>query len=458
MSPAGFSLRGRELSPGTALIFYYLAAIAVGTLLLALPAASRGAPLSLIDALFTATSAQCVTGLIVVDTGSDLSLFGQLVVLTLIQIGGLGIMTFSVLLFVYLGKRVSLRGRWIINETLMHAPVASLGDLLRPIIIFVLIVEGVGAALLALVFVPDLGWAQGIYYALFHSVSAFCNAGFALFPDSLEGYAAHPLANLTFMMLITLGGLGFLVVRDLLSRIRAAEGRRRRLSLHTRLVLWVSAVLTLGGALLIFFLELDNSLRERTAAEGLWIALFQSVTARTAGFNTLDLNLFHPATLMLMLFLMLIGASPGSCGGGLKTTSLAVLFATLLSRLRGSPHTSIFHRTIPEEQVTKALSLILLALLLLGTSIFFLLAVQMPTLAPNAQGEGFLLYTFEAVSAFATVGLSLGATGQLGDAGKLIIIVLMFIGRVGLLTVAFAIVRRRRQKPLRYGEENIMIG
>lgn len=451
------ALRRRELSPGTALILYYLTAIALGTVLLALPAASRGAPLSLLDALFTATSAQCVTGLVVVDTGSDLSLFGQLVVLVLIQIGGLGIMTFSVLLFIYLGRRVSMRGRWIIHETLIHTPVASLRDLLGTILIFTLFIELAGTVLLALVFVPEMGWGQGIYHAVFHAVSAFCNAGFALFPDSLESYAAHPLTNLTVMLLITLGGLGFLVVCELFNWVRSRRSRRR-LSLHSRLVLWTSAILTLGGALMIFLLESGNSLHGRTALEGLWVAVFQSVTARTAGFNTFDLSLFHPATLMLMLFLMLIGASPGSCGGGLKTTSIAVLFAALLSRLRGSPHTSILHRTIPEEQVTKTLSLVLLALVLLGTSIFFLLAVQMPTQPLIAHEESFLLYVFEAVSAFATVGLSLGATAELGDAGKLIIIVLMFVGRVGLLTVAFAIVRRRRQKPLRYGEENIMIG
>lgn len=448
--------RRRELSPNTALIVYYLAAIALGTALLTLPAASSHAPLSFVDALFTATSAQCVTGLVVVDTGSDLSLFGQLVVLVLIQIGGLGVMTFSVLLFFYLRKGVSLRGRWIIHETLMHTPVASMGELVRTILLFALLIEGAGALLLALAFIPEMGWTRGAYHALFHAVSAFCNAGFALFPNSLENYRGHPLVNLTIMALIILGGIGFLVIREIFGRARAAE--RKRLSLHSRLVLWTSAALILGGAAMIFLLERSLSLQGRPLGESLWIALFQSVTTRTAGFNTVDLGLFGTPTLFLMLFLMFIGASPGSCGGGIKTTSLAVFVALIVSRLRGSPHTTAFHRTIPEEHATKALSLAMLALVLLGTAIFLLLAVQLPGQAfTDSHGE-FLLYVFEAVSAFATVGLSLGGTAQLGDAGKLVIIVLMFVGRVGLLTVAFAIVRRLRSNAPRYGEENIMIG
>ncbi len=452
-----FQKRLKNLPPGQALILYYAAAILLGGLLLSLPVAAHGARLSFLDALFTATSAQCVTGLAVVDTGSRLTLFGQLVVLVLIQVGGLGITTFSVYLFFSLRLGVGTRGRWIIQETLLHTPVESMKDLIRAIFMLTIVIEGVGALLLACVFVPDLGLVKGLYYAVFHSVSAFCNAGFSLFADSLVGYRANPLVNLTVMGLIILGGIGFLVMKELLDLLRRGR-KRRRLSLHTRLVLWTSGLLIVGGAVLIGLLEVSSSLAGRGLGEGIWTALFQSVTARTAGFNTLDLNLFEVPTLFLMMFLMFVGASPGSSGGGIKTTSLALFVAILHSRLKGSPHTNVFRRTIPDEVATKTLTLVMLAALFVGAATFALLAVQHPGVAASHSRGGFLDYTFEAVSAFATVGLSLGATAKLVPLGKVIVIVLMFVGRVGLLTLAFTIVKRARREAVRYSEENIMIG
>jgi len=447
----------KNISPGTALIAYYAGAILVGAVLLALPVAARGTSLSFLDALFTATSAQCVTGLVVVDTGSRLTLFGQLVVLALIQIGGLGITTFSVYLFFYLRLGVGTRGRWILHETLLHTPVESLRDLIRAIVGMTLVIEGAGTLLLACRFVPDLGWGRGLYFALFHSVSAFCNAGFALFPDSLVAYRDDPLVNLTIMALIILGGIGFLVIKEVLD-LRQSTGGRRRLSLHSRLVFWTTGMLIFGGALLIGLLESGASLLGRGLLEGTWIALFQSVTARTAGFNSIDLNQFEVPTLLLMMFLMFVGASPGSAGGGIKTTSLALFVAILHSRLKGLSHTNVFRRTVPEEVVTKTLTLVMLAALLIGAASFALLAVQLSGLSFSESRGVFMDYTFEAISAFATVGLSLGATAKLVPAGKLIVILLMFVGRVGLLTLAFAIVSRRQQHPVRYSEENLMIG
>jgi trk system potassium uptake protein TrkH len=450
--------RRRSLSPGVALICYYAGAILLGAVALSLPLASHGEPLSFLDALFTATSAQCVTGLIVVDTGTKLTLFGQLVVLLLIQVGGLGITTFSVYLFFYLRLGVGTRGRWIIQDTLVHTPVESLRDLIRGIFLLTMVIEGAGAAVLATVFVPDMGWTHGLYSAVFHSVSAFCNAGFSLFSDSLVSYRAHPLVNLTIMALIVLGGIGFLVLRESYDLVRKRGGRRRRLSLHSRLVFLTTGALIVGGALLIALLEYHSSLRGMGALEGFWSALFQSVTARTAGFNTIDLNRFGVSTLFLMMFLMFIGASPGSCGGGIKTTSLAVFVAILHSWLKGAPHANVFRRTVPEEVVTKTLTLVMLAALVLGGATFALLAVQLQGL-PFAESRGvFMDYAFEAVSAFATVGLSLGATAKLVPLGKVIVIALMFVGRVGLLTIAFAIIRRERVGAVRYSEESTMIG
>jgi trk system potassium uptake protein TrkH len=450
----------KNFSPAQALVFYYAAAILLGTLLLATPWAAHGAPLSLLDALFTATSAQCVTGLIVVDTGTKLTLFGQCVVLVLIQIGGLGIMTFSVYLFIYLKVGVSARGRWIIHETLMHTPVSSWRELIRGIFLMTLVIEAAGALLLAFAFVPALGFWEGIYSAVFHSISAFCNAGFSLFTDSLIGFRDNPLVNLTVMGLIILGGIGFLVIRELiqLGKVRARKrSQRPKLSLHSKIVLVASSFLIVYGAIMIGWLESENSLAGMPLMEGFWTALFQSVTARTAGFNTIDLNAFRVPTVFLVIFLMFVGASPGSAGGGVKTTSMALFFAIFYNRLRGNQHTSLFRRTIPDEAITKALALVLLAIILVALALFGLMIVQTQDTAHENMRE-FLGYTFEAFSAFGTVGLSIGATTGLNSLGKLIIIVLMFVGRVGLLTMAFAIAGRTRRHAPRYAEENIMIG
>jgi trk system potassium uptake protein TrkH len=449
----------KKLAPGQVLILVYATAIFAGTAALCLPLAAKGEPLSLLDALFTATSAQCVTGLIVVDTGTKLTLFGQTVVLVLIQLGGLGITTFSVYLFFYLRIGVGVRGRWMVQETLLHTPVSSLRDLVREILMLTFIVEGAGTLLMVGVFVPEMGFWQGLYYSFFHSVSAFCNAGFSLFSDSLIGYRAHPLINVTVMGLIILGGIGFLVIRELLNFLPGRKmEKRRRLSLHSRLALLTSGLLISGGALLIGFLEYQGALAGMGFGEGVLTALFQSVTARTAGFNTIDLIQFTPPTLFIIIFLMFIGASPGSAGGGIKTTSFALFMAILHSRLKGNSHNNIFHRTVPNEVVTKALALAMLATLLIAAAIFGLMAVQHPGPATPDNLAAFMVYTFEAVSAFATVGLSIGGTAQLVPLGKVIIILLMFIGRVGLLTVAFSIARRSRGADVEYAQENIMVG
>ncbi|WP_051361227.1 TrkH family potassium uptake protein [Desulfuromonas sp. TF] len=454
---AALKSRWKNPSPGESIMVYYAAAILLGALLLSTPLAARGEALSFLDALFTATSAQCVTGLIVVDTGTRLSLFGQMVVLGLIQIGGLGIMTFSVYFFLYLRAGVSLRGRWVLQETLMHKPVGSLPELIKGIFLMTIVIEGVGALFLSLAFIPDLGLAEGIYSGIFHSVSAFCNAGFSLYPDSLVAYRGNALVNVTVMALIILGGIGFLVIQEVLRvGIRRRRTERTRLSLHSRVVLLTSVFLILYGTVLIGWLEAGHAFAEMTVAEGFWTALFQSVTARTAGFNTIDLNAFQTPTLFLIMFLMFIGASPGSAGGGVKTTTFALFLGVLYSRLRGNPNTNLFRRSVPDEIVTRALTLVLLAVIFIGIALFGLLIAQ--SQVEFELSREFLNYAFETVSGFATVGLSLGATGNLAGAGKVIIIVLMFVGRVGLLTMAFSIAGRRKPYAARYAEENIMIG
>lgn len=449
----------KRLAPGQAIILYYFVAILSGSVLLRLPIASAGSSLKYIDALFTAASAQCVTGLTVVETGSALSLFGQVVVLVLIQLGGLGITTFSVYLFFFLHQGVGTRGRWIISETLLHTPVSSMGALVGGILLVAFIMEAFGAALLSIVFIPEFGFGKGIFASVFHSVSAFCNAGFSLFPDSLMGYRSSLLVNLTVIWLIISGGIGFLVIREVNDILfRRHSGRRPRLSLHSRIVLWTTAALILGGGLTIWLLELTGSLAGMTTGGGIMGAVFQSVTARTAGFNTLDVSSLQVSTLLFLIFLMFVGASPGSAGGGIKTTSLALFVAILRSRLKGNPHTNLFKRTIPEEIVTKVLALVMLAIFLIVSALFVLLLVQHPGASSGQPEAVFLQYLFETVSAFATVGLTMGATAKLTLSGKVIIIMLMFIGRVGLLTVAFTFIKRLSSSAPRYAEENIMIG
>jgi len=449
----------KSIAPSQALILYYLASILLGALLLASPWAAHGGPLPFLDALFTATSAQCVTGLTVVDTGTRLTLFGQLVVLSLMQLGGVGIITFSVYLFVYLKIGISARDRWTIQETLAPMPVSSVKDLVKGIFLFTLAVEAVGAGLLAVAFIPKLGWSQGLYSALFHAVSAFCNAGFSLYPDSLIGYRADSLVNLTVILLVMVGGIGFPVIGELgLAWKRRMRGQRGvfRLSLHSKLALITTSILIVAGVLAILWLEAGHSLAKMNWLEGFWAALFQSVVARTAGFNTMDMNALRAPTLAVMIFLMFIGGSPGSTAGGIKTTSLALLYGVVYNRLKGSPHTSFFRRTIPEEAVTKVLAFVLLAVVIVGVALFCLLAVHDPSHEQNPRN--FLDITFETFSAFSTVGLSMGATSRLSPEGKWIIVALMFVGRVGLLTVAFAIAGRTRPNAGRYPEENIMIG
>lgn len=446
----------KHLSPGEAILLYYAAAILLGALLLATPWAAQGEPLSFLDALFTATSAQCVTGLIVVDTGTRLSLFGQLVVLVLIQIGGVGIMTFSVFFFIHLRAGVSMRGRWAIQETILHKPVGSLPELVKGIFLMTVGIEAVGAAFLALALIPDLGLWQGLYFAVFHSISAFCNAGFSLYADSLISHRDSAFVNLTVMALIVLGGIGFLVIQEILMLLRQRGKQKVKISLHSKVVLLTTAFLIPYGAVLIGWLEADHALADMPFMEGFWTALFQSVTARTAGFNTIDLNAFQAPTIFLIIFLMFVGASPGSAGGGVKTTTFALFIGILYNRLRGNPNTNLFRRTVPEEAVTRALALVLLAISLIGIALFGLLVAQ--SQAEIESSRSFLFYAFEAVSAFGTVGLSLGATDELTAFGKIITIALMFVGRVGLLTLAFAIAGRQKPYAPRHAEESIMIG
>jgi trk system potassium uptake protein TrkH len=447
----------QKMPPAALVIFSYLAAALTGTILLTLPAASIGEPLSLIDGLFTATSGICVTGLIVVDTGTQFTVFGKTVLLVLIQMGGLGVMTFSVFLFIFLGRGMGLKGRWIISESFTATPIREIRSLLKAIILFTFVMEAVGTILLYLFWRHEMAAPSALFTSLFHSVSSFCNAGFSFFSTSFTAYRGSALLNGTVMTLIVVGGIGFPVMYELLQRVRHRERfRRRPLSLHMRMVLWTTLILIVSGAALVFALERGHALGELPWHEKMLTALFQSITARTAGFNTLDIPKLGGATLFILVMLMFIGASPGSTGGGIKTTSLAVMAAILGNKIRGKDSVSIFNRTVPEETVSRALSIFILAVVTITAGLIVLLITQMG--ATYSSKEFFLAYLFEAVSAFGTVGLSMGVTPTLTSAGKVVIIVLMLLGRVGLLTIAYVVTRRERVTLFRYAEEKVMIG
>ncbi len=446
------------LSPARLSVIGFLLLIGLGTALLTLPAAADGPRLGVVDALFTATSASCVTGLIVVDTGTAFSLFGQLVILALIQIGGLGIMTLSTLFVMMAGRRPALVGRLAIQDAYTHSRDWTPGEILRDVALFAALVEGIGVLVLFFCFLPDYPPLQAFYTALFHSVSAFCNAGFSLFSDSLIGYRENWVVNLTVCGLIVCGGLGFLVLSELNRRPLLKRRVWSRLSLHSKLVLSTTAILLTSGTLLILFLEWDNTLASLSPPNRFLGALFQSTTLRTGGFNTLPIGEMANVTLFLFILFMFVGGGPGSCAGGVKITTMASLFLVGLSRFRHHYRPQVFFRTIHESSVTKAMSVVLTAMFIIAAGTGCLLITELGGVPhPESRGK-FLELLFEMVSAFGTVGLSTGATGDLTVWGRLVITGAMFMGRLGPLMVALAVTRTTTPPRYYYASERIMIG
>ncbi|MGE7269940.1 TrkH family potassium uptake protein [Brevibacillus panacihumi] len=444
------SLKRFSPDPPKVLVIGFIVIILIGSILLSFPIATQdGEGLPWLDALFTSTSATCVTGLVVVDTGSTFTWFGQLVILSLIQVGGLGFMTFATFFALILGKRVSLKKRMLLQESLNHLSIQGIVRLARRILIFTVIIEGVGGVLLSLRFAYDMPLGRAIYFGFFHAISNFNNAGFDLMGEfkSLTDYAEDPLVTLVVAGLITLGGIGFIVMNELFE-----YRMTRRLSLHTKVVLTMSAILLVAGTLLILFFEWKNPKTiQPLGATGKFLASFyQAVTPRTAGSNTLNIpDLTHP-TLLLTIYLMFIGASPGSTGGGIKTTTTATLLGAVWSQIKGKEDVSFFRHRIVHDLVYKALT-VTVAGLLLVTCITMCLTI-------TEQGADFFMILFEATSAFGTVGLSMGLTPELSPLGRILIIFTMFAGRVGTLTIAFALARKRRKDHYQYPKGKLMIG
>lgn len=449
MAHNGHLRPGAYFTPARVLVLGFAGLITAGALLLSLPIASRsGQALRLVDAFFTATSAVCVTGLVVVDTHDFFTPFGQVVVMLLIEAGALGFMTLSTILALILGRRINLRERLMIQEAFNQYALAGAVDLVRKVIFLTLSTQAVGAFFLAWRFVPQFGWGRGLFYSVFHAVSAFANAGFDLMGGfrSLTGYKADWLVNLTIVGLIIAGGLGFTVLLDI--------GRRRsfhRLTLHSKVVLIMTGTLIVAGTLLILLFELLNpgTMRNLGWGQRILAALFQSVTPRTAGFNTLDIASMHNATLFILIMLMFIGASPASTGGGVKTSTVGVLLASVYSTIKGRQEIVVFDRRLPREIVDRALTVVIISFMLVST-----VAVLLSFTEPFT----FIRVLFETVSAFGTVGLTTGITPDLSFAGRVFLILLMFAGRVGPVTMAVAVATRERGIGIRHPEEKVIVG
>jgi len=449
----------KRLNAAQVALLSFAAVIALGTGLLMVPAASTGPSLGFIDALFTSTSATCVTGLVVVDTGTRFTFFGQAVILALIQAGGFGIMTISTFILFMAGKRATLSLSEAAAGSFLKLRRYELKQMLFTALVFTAAFEAAGFIALYSRWSLILGAREALWTSLFHSISAFCNAGFSINRDSLMSYAGDWATNLTVMTLIVFGGLGFFVLLDLWETVRRApDAAKRRLSFHTRIVLSMTVLLIVSGAAVLFLIERGHSLQGLSVGQGMLRAAFQSVTARTAGFNTLDTGRLSNASLFLLVFLMFIGGAPGSTAGGVKVTTAGVILVVVISRLRRRRTPSIFGRSVSRDNLERAVVIILLAAAMISIFTMFLLVTELGG-APHQESRGlFLEILFECVSAFGTVGLSTGITPGLSAAGKIIIASMMFAGRLGPMTLVFAMERRKEQASFSYPEEQVMIG
>ncbi|WP_022835837.1 TrkH family potassium uptake protein [Salisaeta longa] len=455
------SMWWRSVPPAQLFVGSFFLLIVLGTVgFKVLPGLYTGPELSWLNALFTSTSAVCVTGLIVVDTATFFTTWGQAYLLLLIQLGGLGIISFTSIIIVVLGRRLSLRHQALATGAAEITDDVHYADLAWAVMKFTLGTELLGAVLLYLSWGSALGWQGAVWPAVFHSISAFCNAGFSTFSTSLMNFQGNAPLLLVVMALIVMGGLGFLTLEELNVWYRKRQSKRFRLSTHSQIVLGTTAVLIVGGAVVITAFEWQHTLQGLSLVDRVVNGLFASVTTRTAGFNTIDYGAAHPSTNFFTILWMSIGGSPGSTAGGLKTTTAAILCLAAWARLRGYHYTHVSGRTIPPETVQRATSLFVLGFVVVTAGVFVLSFSELPSILAIAPQGTFLHHMFEAVSAFNTVGLSMGITSDLSITGRWTTILLMFIGRVGPLTVAAAmsIERRTQRDNFRYAYEDVIVG
>ncbi len=451
-----------KLRPAESFVIGFLVIILIGSLLLSLPISlTDGNSIKYVDALFTSTSAVCVTGLVVVDTGTFYSTFGQVIIIILIQIGGLGIMTFGSFISLLVGNKMSLASQSTSLEIYDQNSLQSLKDLIRTIIIGTFLIEVAGAVSLFLTIdentltFPTLGYKA--YFSIFHSISAFCNAGFSLNPDSLTPYASNGIINFTIMSLIVLGGIGFPIMLNIRNYLTFKMKNRFSGKIHsnvvvklqTKVVISVTLTLILIGTGLFLLFEWNEIIAEYSIPQKILRSFFQSITTRTAGFNTVDMAGLQETTYLLFLILMLIGASPGSTGGGIKTTTSYVMFKTTMSAIRGTNEVASFGKRLNKDLITRSISILFSYLFVIFVASTILLMTEEFKILP---------ILFEVISAIATVGLSAGVTGDLSTVGRIVITVVMFAGRMGVLTFLLVFFRPVKDNRLTYPEESLSVG
>lgn len=425
--------------------------ILIGATLLTLPVASQsGRSVGFVNALFTATSATCVTGLVVVNTASHWTVFGKTVIVILIQVGGLGVMTMTAMISFFIGKRMSLKTRVFIMEERNVDELQGVVRLTKNILIFTFVIELIGAILFSTVFIRDYGVTKGIGFSIFHAVSSFCNAGFDLIGNSMINYVDNPIITLAVCGLIVIGGIGYYVFWDVYE-----TKKFHMLTLHSKLVILITAILLIGGTIMMFALEHNNpdTMGNLSLSGKIQASIFQAVNPRTAGFNSIPIEKIRMSTAFFTIFLMFIGGSPASTAGGIKTTTFGVLIVSFYNLVKGKRDFEVFERRITPDTTIRAAAILMISLMLV-IIVSFVLAIT-----EEATGFDFLDMLFETVSAFATVGLSKGLTPYLSNAGKLILSLVMLIGRVGPMTVAYAFLKQNKNiGNYTYPEGKVIIG
>ena len=445
-----WKIKKRKFSDVQILALGFVIVIFTGGVILTLPVSSAsGAWTNFLDSLFTATSAVCVTGLVTLDTGTHWSVFGQTIIMILIEIGGLGFMSFATFFAILLGKKITLKNRLIMQEAMNTFSIQGLVKMVKYVLMFTFVIQFAGALILSTQLIPEFGIAKGTFYSIFHSISTFCNAGFDLFGNfsSLTGYYSNPVILLTIGSLIVIGGLGFSVLIELYN-----YKRKKRFSTHTKVVLLMTSVLIIGGAVSILLLEYNNpqTLGPMGFMDKVVNSILASITPRTAGVNSISTDGMTLAGKLLTIILMFIGGSPGSTAGGLKTSTFGIIIFTVICVIKGREDTEIFGRRFSKELVYKAFSLLFIGMTLVLTVTMILTIVE--------PGKSFISLLYEATSAFGTVGLSTGVTPTLSHAGKGIIMIMMYLGRVGPLTVALAFASKRKNSKYKYPEGKVLIG
>ena len=440
-----FKLKGVQI-----LALGFILVILVGALILTLPiSTTSGESTNFLDALFTATSAVCVTGLVVVDTGTHWNMFGQTVIMILIEIGGLGFMSFTTLIAIILGKKITLRERLILQDAMNTFNIQGLVKMVKYVLMFTVSVQFFGALLFSTQFVPEYGLGRGMFYSIFHSISAFCNAGFDIFGNfsSLTSYNSNAVVILVASALIIIGGLGFTVWSELYS-----SKSLKRISLHSKMVILMTTMLVLGGTVLMFLFENKNvnTIADMSFIDKVMNSFFASVTPRTAGFNSIPTDGMTTAGQFLTIILMFIGGSPGSTAGGIKTTTIGILIVTIVCVIKGREDAEVFKRRFSKELVYRAFTLIFIGL--------SLVIVVTMLLSYTEKGASFIALFYETVSALGTAGLTLGLTSELSTIGKVLIMFMMYLGRVGPLTVVLSITRKKINSGIKYPEGKILIG